>query len=112
MKEEALKFLKGVFIGGFFSLVSLCFLVALIIQLAPENRSVFWLVVFSFGLACSSLGALWGAGFWGRWGLVLFFAFAPIVLITDFSLNPFFPSGTIFIAVVCCWPRGQKHVHT
>jgi hypothetical protein len=60
----------------------------------------------------STLLTLWGAGFWGRWGLVIFFAFLPIVMIADVTINPFFPLGTILVATVCYWPKKQSKVNT
>ncbi len=108
LTQNLVKFLRGVFVGGFFALVSLGFFIALVLQLQSDQRSNFFLVTIIVGIGCSSLAALWGAGLWGHWLLLLFFALLPIVLIVDFSLNPLFPAGSILMASVLCWPQRKK----
>uniref|UniRef100_UPI002FDF84A7 hypothetical protein n=1 Tax=Alteromonas sp. S167 TaxID=3117402 RepID=UPI002FDF84A7 len=112
MKSEAVTFFKGVFLGGFFSLVAFGFLLGLIVQLDQKSTDLASVVLCSIGLVVFSLATLWGAGFWGRWWLVGFFAFAPVILIVDFTLNPFFPAGTIIIAVLCSSKKGRKSERT
>jgi hypothetical protein len=112
VKSEAVKFFKGVFLGGFFSLVAFGFLIGLIVQLDQESIELAYVVLCAIGLGASGVAALWGAGFWGRWWLVGFFAFAPAILIVDFTLNPFYPSGTIIIAVLCSLKKGYKSART
>jgi hypothetical protein len=70
------------------------------------------LASISVAFILSVLLTLWGEGFWGRWGLILFFALLPIVLITDLTINPFFPLGTIIVAAICYWPKKQSKVNT
>ena len=112
MKSEAATFFKGVFLGGFFSLVAFGFLIGLIVQLEQESTELANVVFCSIGLGASGLATLWGAGFWGRWWLVGFFAFAPVILIVDFTINPLYPAGTIIIAVLCSLKKGHKNVRT
>ena len=108
MKIEAVTFLKRVFLGGFFSLVAFGFLMELMVLLGQENINLASLAPCLIGLVASGLATLWGAGFWGRWWLVGFFVFAPVIIVTDFTLNPFFPTGTIMIAVLCNQFKGCK----
>jgi len=112
VKIEAITFFKGVFLGGFFSLVAFGCLIGLIIQLDQESSELVNVILCAIGLGASSLAALWGAGFWKRWWLVGLFAFAPVILIVDFTLNPFFPVGTIIVAVLCSFNQGNKSART
>jgi len=112
MSSDVMKFFKGVFIGGTISLISLGFLVGIFIEATKENIETLSLTSYFVGFIVSTLLTLWGAGFWGRWGLFLFFALLPIVLITDFTINPFFPLGVILVATGCYWPNKKGKVNT
>jgi|GEM_PF-6383009 len=112
MSVEAIKFIKGVLIGGLFSLISLGLLIGLFVEAMNEELNVLMLLSLSIAFVVSVLLTLWGAGFWGRWGLILFFAFLPVVLIADATINPFFPLGAIIVAAVCYWPNKLGKVNT
>ena len=95
------RLIKGVFVGGLFAVVSLFALVyffALMSQPKVEYLKLFCTLAVLF---IASTLAVWGAGFWGRWGMILFFIIAPVILILDFSLNPLFPLGIIVFAAAC-----------
>jgi hypothetical protein len=98
-KSNVSHLLKAVLIGGLFAVLTLAALVTFLIAVSADEGPNSLIATFSalatIGL---SLATLWATGFWGRWGLAIFFALAPVILILDFTINPFFPVGTILAA--------------
>lgn len=93
------RLLRGVFLGGLFAVLGLVALVSLLISVAKDNGPDYLFAGLS-GLAaiCLSLATLWATGLWGSWGLAIFFALAPVVILIDFSINPYFPLGAVLAA--------------
>ena len=85
--------------GGIVSVAALASLVSLLVYTtatdAPDWTAAI-ASIMSFGLCV--LGTVWATGFWGRRGMAVFFAAAALLLVIEFSANPLFPIGTIFIA--------------
>lgn len=100
-QSEIKRLLKGVFVGGLSAVVSLIATMALVGIAGQEQVEYSALATASGVLIISVPLTVWGAGFWGRWGMVLFFLVAPIVIVLDWSMNPLFPSGVILLAAVC-----------
>jgi hypothetical protein len=100
-KSNAIRLAKGVLLGGMFAILTLAALVTFFVLLFAEDTSNYLFVAVS-GIAVIglSLATLWATGFWGRWGLAVFFALAPVVIILDSTINPFFPAGTVLAASV------------
>ena len=110
MKEFANKqFLKALFIGGpliVAGLVSLVVFVGLALNDAP-----LWKLFLCFIFGVSFLyTALWVTGFWGKWGMILFFTLAPLVVLMDFAVNPVAPLGSIVFGIVCLYIFVDKNV--
>ena len=85
--------------GGMFAILTLAALVTFFVSVSAEESLNYVLVALSgiavFGLA---LATLWATGFWGRWGLAIFFALAPVIIVLDSAINPFFPAGALAAA--------------
>ena len=63
-----------------------------------DNTNLLWLGLSIATYILSLLGTLWATGFWGNWGLLVFFGLAPVIILLDQTLNPLFPSGTLVAA--------------
>ena len=99
--SDVKRFLKGVFVGGFSAVVALFALMMSIALSSQPEIEYFNLTAALIVLVASSALAVWATGFWGRWGMILFFILAPVILVVDFSMNPLFPAGTIIFAMIC-----------
>lgn len=101
MDKDVKRFLIAFFIGGTFVVITLFAYIFIFISLNKDPIDMATLLISSVVLVASSLMTVWTTGFWGRWGMILFFITAPVVLITDSSINPLFPIGTIIFASLC-----------
>jgi len=91
--------LKAVVIGGFFAILCLVALVTLFIAVSgDEGPNYFLAILCAIAVVVFSLATIWFTGFWGRSGMAVFFALAPMILVLDFTINPYFPAGTILAA--------------
>lgn len=95
------RLLIGALGGGLLSVVALFALMLLYAQISSVERPVVSILITAAVFVASSLGVLWATGFWGRWGMAIFFAILPVLLVIDFSLNPFFPFGVVLVAAIC-----------
>ncbi|WNC66858.1 hypothetical protein RI845_09930 [Thalassotalea nanhaiensis] len=101
MEKDVKRFLLAFFVGGIFAVITLFALIFAFTSAASTPIDLTSTIVSSLVLVASSLITVWATGFWGRWGMILFFVTAPVVLIIDSSINPLFPSGTILFASLC-----------
>lgn len=91
--------LKGVVIGGFFAILCLVALVTLFVAVSDDEGPNYLLAFLSAtGVVVFSLATIRFTGFWDKWGMAAFFALAPVILVLDFTINPYFPAGTILAA--------------
>jgi len=95
--------------GGIFALASLFSLVAVVAVVGQEPFSILEAIIPIVALTIFPLLTIWAAGFWGRWGMILFFAVAPIAIVIDASTNPLFPVGVLLLAGVCYGASNVKH---
>ena len=109
--SNVLKFLKGALLGGLFAVIGLFALLATFAVLSKEPLAYAELTLAITTLVLSALATAWAAGFWGNWGMVLFFLAAPVVLIVDFAINPFFPAGVLIVASVAYGARRKNEAN-
>ncbi|WP_371195580.1 hypothetical protein [Glaciecola sp. SC05] len=107
-KEDILRLLKGVFIGGLSAVGALFAGIHSFVLLGQDNVQYLNLIISLVAFLFFCLLSLWATGFWGRWGMVLFFVISPVVLIIDYEINPFFPIGVILFASVCYALRSNQ----
>ncbi|WP_020413266.1 hypothetical protein [Microbulbifer variabilis] len=96
--NDTKRFLKGVLIGGPLAIVTLGALIAVIVTIASPPINLLNLAMSIVTLVAAGMATTWATGFWGRWGMVLFFILAPVLVTLDFSINPLFPTGVIVVA--------------
>ncbi len=108
MEKDVKRFLLAFFVGGIFAVVTLFALIFIFTSATSTPIDLTSLLVSSIVLVASSLITVLATGFWGRWGMILFFLTAPVVLIIDSSVNPLFPSGTILFASLCYGVKWQN----
>lgn len=101
LSSDIKRLIKGIFVGGLFAVVSMFALIYFLALMSQPKVEYLKLFCAFAVLLIASLLAVWGAGFWGRWGMILFFIIAPVVLVVDYSLNPLFPLGTVVFAAAC-----------
>lgn len=97
-ENNVARLLRGVILGGLFAVLNLIALVTLVISVSPDSPSYPRAALSGLAVVGLSLATIWATGFWGRWGLAVFFSLAPVILILDFTINPLFPVGTILAA--------------
>lgn len=100
MGKETKRFLKAVFVGGPLAIVTLGAFVAVIAIAGSSPIDYLYLIMNVVVLAMASIATVWATGFWGRWGMIVFFTLAPVLIVIDFSINPLFPSGVIAVASI------------
>lgn len=94
------RFARAVLLAGPLLVLSLGALAFGIFALLSPNQVPAWQILLAWALVPFGLaGVLWLAGFWGRWSLALFFLLAPLLIVVDYAINPFFPVGVILAAV-------------
>jgi len=110
MKEVISKrFLKALLIGGpmavgmFFSLVAFVGMYG-----NNELYEVRHLAITLISFLIFLLATFWATGFWGRWGMLVFFMFAPLILVVDFTVNPLAPVGSIIVSSIFLWLTESK----
>ena len=100
-RSKVSHFLKRVVLGGLFAILNLGAFLALVVSVAADGPPNYLLLGLSLlALIGFSLATVWAAGLWGRWGLAIFFALAPAILVLDYTTNPYFPVGSIMTAVL------------
>jgi hypothetical protein len=103
------RLLKGVLIGGLGAVLTLSSALALFYFVTQNVVEYSKLIASITSLVMFSLFTVWATGFWGRWGMILFFILAPVALIIDFTINPLFPAGVILFAALCFALRSTRH---
>jgi len=100
-KNDKIRFLFAVTVGGVFAVSTLLASVSAA-SVFMQEKVVYADAVLSCVLVIIfALLTVWATGFWGKWGMVLFFLFAPLSIVLDATLNPFFPLGVIVFASLC-----------
>ncbi|MBT0588189.1 hypothetical protein [Alteromonas oceanisediminis] len=107
-KEEILRLLKGVFIGGLSAVGALFAGIYSFALLGQESVQYLNLIISLVAFIFFCFLSLSATGFWGRWGMVLFFTVSPVILIIDYEINPFFPIGVILFALLCYALRSNQ----
>jgi hypothetical protein len=98
------RFWKGVLLGGPMAAGMLFSLIAFVGMYGNEGQYEAWQLVTALtAFAVFLLGTLWATGFWGRWGMLAFFALAPVIVVADFAVNPYAPAGSILLAAGFLW---------
>ena len=106
---EIRRLLKGIFIGGLGAVLALSSAIAIVYFTTQDVVEYLKIVAAITSLITFSLFTVWATGFWGRWGMILFFILAPLALIIDFTINPLFPSGVILFAGLCFALKSPQH---
>lgn len=110
-KKDIKRFLLAISVGGISAVACLFSLMALVAILSQDKLQVFEIALAVSSLAFFSLLTVWATGFWGQWGMIVFFILAPVVLVFDYAVDPIFPFGTIVFASACygLYKGGRKN---
>ena len=100
-KSDLVRLAKGVLIGGPLVVVAcVSFTLALAYAIGDLSQNLLFVIIALSVFVLSLIGSLCFTGFWGRWGLLVFFPLAPFIILVDHAFNPLYPAGTVLIAIL------------
>jgi hypothetical protein len=103
--SDVKRIIRGVLGGGLSAVVTLFALMVTFAVATNEPVKYPELALTVATLIAGSLVTIWATGFWGRWGMALFFISVPVAIIIDYTINPLFPLGVIVFASLCYGAR-------